>query len=89
MMFDITNEYSFTELQFWKKLIQENVYPRIIPSDKQLILIGNKIDKDSSREVQSSRAAVFAEDVGADFIEISAKTGKNVTEVYKLLNIKR
>lgn len=47
-----------------------------------LILIGNKSDLDSKRQVSTEEGAWFAEENGLIFMETSAKTAANVEEAF-------
>merc|ERR1712194_970290 len=48
-----------------------------------LTIVGNKIDLErQSRAVESEEARKYAESVGAAHIEVSAKTGKGVENVF-------
>ena len=90
MMFDITDKESFCDLSKWIELITTSVYPSVYPSvfptDKQLVLIGNKSDQENSRQVQTCQASSYAKEIGAKFIEISAKTGENVIDCLGMLD---
>ena len=48
------------------------------------ILVGNKIDR-SEREVTIEEGKKFAESYNMMFIETSAKTGENITELFEIL----
>lgn len=86
MMFDITSGESFSDLHALKDVIKESLYPNVLPLDKQIILIGNKLDLDRQREVESSIAETFAEEIGATFFEMSAKTGRNTCKLFRILS---
>ncbi|KAI9207501.1 ras-related protein R-Ras2-like protein [Polychytrium aggregatum] len=47
-----------------------------------LLLIGNKIDLDSERQVSKEEGAAKARQLGAEFIETSAKTSINVEKAF-------
>ena len=82
-MFDITSGESFSDLHDLTDIIRESLYPNVLPLDKQIILVGNKLDLDGRREVESSIAEIFAEEIGAKFFEISAKTGTNTCKLFR------
>lgn len=47
-----------------------------------IALIGNKIDLQDKREIESTEAERFAEEHGLLFMETSAKTGEHVSDVF-------
>jgi len=46
------------------------------------VLIGNKSDLENEREVSKEQGEELAREFGCQFMETSAKTGKNVTEAF-------
>ena len=50
-----------------------------------IILVGNKIDLAEKREVSTEEANSLADELGVVFIEVSAKTGVNVKNLFKNL----
>lgn len=74
LVFDIHNKLSFDNLQIWLEDIKKNV----TIMDKQIILIGTKIDM-PDRNVSTTEAQTFAiENNLAGYVEISSKTGVGV-----------
>ena len=49
------------------------------------MVVGTKIDLASDRQVPTDEGQALSEEMGAMFMEVSAKTGQNVKEVFKLL----
>ena len=47
-----------------------------------IALVGNKLDLQSKRAVQTDDAQAYAEENGLLFMETSAKAGTNVTDVF-------
>ena len=43
-----------------------------------IILVGNKVDRETDREVEKAVAEEYAEKQGIQYVEISAKTAKGV-----------
>lgn len=43
-----------------------------------MVLVGNKCDRNSDREVTLAQGAALAKSMGSDFVEASAKTSTNV-----------
>lgn len=78
---------SFVELSGWLKEIREHSHPETI-----VFLVGTKLDlelQSGMRKVTSEEGANYKKSINADaFMEVSAKTGENVKEVYFILNIK-
>lgn len=54
-------------------------------SGEKVILVGNKIDLDSLREVTAKDGRALADELGYLFAETSAKTGQGVDGVRPLL----
>ena len=59
------------------KELQKQANPNIV-----IALVGNKTDLSASREVGQDEAKSYAEDEGLLFLEVSAKTGDNVSETF-------
>lgn len=78
LMFDVTNYESFRSLNGWLQEIRSYARPHC-----QLFLIGNKIDATHYlRQVSSEEAGQWAAERGMTYFEISAKTGKNVHQLF-------
>ena len=73
VVYDITMKSSFINSNFWinetNDLKQEN---------SMFVLVGNKLDLESEREVSAKEAEAFAKEKKFLFFEVSAKTGENV-----------
>ena len=67
-VYDVTDEYTFTELDFWVKTIEE-----VLGKEPQLAVVGNKIDLFENQVVTKERGKNFANQIGAMFCESSAK----------------
>ena len=83
MVYDITDRKSFTDLQNW--LSEVDKYSR---EDVVKILVGNKKDLESNREVSIEEANRFAESLGMKYLETSAKDGINIEETFTNLVVK-
>ena len=73
LVFDITDRKSFMDVQNWldesDKYAKENVVK---------ILIGNKKDLETERKVSQTEARNFAESIGTNYFQTSAKDGLNI-----------
>ena len=78
IVYDITRRQSFENLINWIEDCKNSS-----PKTVFMVLIGNKCDLEKNREVSEEEGREFAEKYGMLFFETSAKTGKNVEEVFK------
>lgn len=53
--------------------------------DIPIVLVGTKLDLEDERQVSKEMAEALARDLGCPFIESSAKTDTNVTEVFETM----
>ena len=85
LTFDVTNTESFDNLKDWINSIKKNMEGNnvFIP----LIIIGNKIDMEDSREIQKEDAQKFATENKYKYFETSAKTGEGVDDAIRDLVI--
>ena len=51
----------------------------------QVLLVGNKIDLESERQVSTEEGRIFAKKEGLNFIEISAKDYKKVEGAFNVV----
>eukprot|EP00003_Mantamonas_plastica_P011103 TRINITY_DN2069_c0_g1_i2.p1 TRINITY_DN2069_c0_g1~~TRINITY_DN2069_c0_g1_i2.p1 ORF type:complete len:203 (+),score=29.23 TRINITY_DN2069_c0_g1_i2:444-1052(+) len=77
IVYDITDNNSFEAADNWVGELQRHASSNIV-----IYLVGNKCDLDSKRQVSTSEGTKFAETNGISFIECSAKTGKNISEMF-------
>ena len=77
VVYDITNKNTFQNVKSWiedcKKQSPKTVF---------LVLIGNKVDLEDRREVSYEEGSIYAQKNGMLFFETSAKTGKNIEEIF-------
>jgi Ras-related protein Rab-21 len=66
LVFDVTNHRSFEEVKSWVLELQKNVQEPMY-----LLLVGNKIDLVEQRTVSHEEAMVYAQSIGAQFVETS------------------
>jgi small GTP-binding protein len=76
LVFDITKYKSFSNLENWIKVINDNV------SSKMMCLIGNKSDLSEFRQVSKEEALIFAQKYGLKYIETSAKTNHRIEDAF-------
>ena len=79
LTYDISNHSSFEKLDFWYNDLKENVGDL---NELFVCLIGNKIDKENSREVTIEEANKFAKDKNLPYFEVSAKTGQGNKQLF-------
>jgi len=80
LVYDITKRQSFVNIEKWLKEIKLN-------SDAQciIILVGNKCDLESLRQVPTQEAKDYAQRCGLYFMETSAKDNINVDQAFSIL----
>ena len=78
IMFDVTNKKSFENIKKWNDIITRVAHPNVI-----LILVGNKVDLQDSREVSSEEGMELAKELKIYYMETSVKTNKNIDEVFE------
>ena len=85
LTYDITNSESFDNLKEWISSIKKNMEGKdiFIP----VIIIGNKIDMEESRETSKEDAEKFAKENNYKYFETSAKTGEGVDDAIRELVI--
>lgn len=79
LVYDITRRDSFESLNVW--LLDLKTYAPNV----SIILVGNKNDLESQREVSVEEGIEFAEKNGLAFFETSAKTAQNVDNCFTYL----
>ncbi|KAL4646868.1 ras-related protein Rab-5A [Arapaima gigas] len=77
VVYDITNEESFARAKNWVKELQRQASPNIV-----IALAGNKVDLANKRAVEFQGAQSYADDNSLLFMETSAKTSMNVSEIF-------
>ena len=78
LVYSIANRESFNNLEAW--LSQLNDVTDL--KKKPVVIIGNKKDLESTREVEFNEGKEFADSRNLHFYEVSAKTGENVQEAF-------
>jgi small GTP-binding protein len=80
VVYDITNRPSFEMLEPWIE-----GFTSVAGSDSDIVVVGNKTDLESERDVTQKEGRDWAVDRGLRFFETSAKTGANVKELFEAL----
>lgn len=80
LVYDITDAESFARVKKWVKELR-----KIVGSDIAIAIAGNKCDLEKNRNVLESDAVAYAESVGAQHYNTSAKANKGLTEVFNTL----
>jgi GTPase SAR1 family protein len=81
LMFDLTSEQSFLNVRNWLAQLQCHAYCE----DPDVILVGNKADREEARVISQTRAKELADKYSLPYIETSAFTALNVKESIEML----
>jgi len=77
LVYDVSSRESFEALPRWLEELENYVSPEVVK-----IVVGNKLDKEYSRQVPTEEGAAFAARMGCLFVEASAKTAVGVSEAF-------
>ena len=77
LVYDISKRSSFENLQNWIKEIRENTSESI-----SIMLLGNKIDLESSRAITKIEGEEYARKNQFLFMEVSALSGENIIQAF-------
>jgi len=78
MVYDITKAQTFKNVEKWMQELREYADP-----DIAIMLVGNKSDLKSNREVATEDAKAFAKKNSLLYIEASALDGENIKEAFQ------
>jgi len=78
VVYDITLKASFERAKAWVAELRQQGTPNMV-----IALAGNKADLSSNREVTEEDARAYASEQGLLFLETSAKSNYNVTELFE------
>ncbi|KIM87829.1 hypothetical protein PILCRDRAFT_814545 [Piloderma croceum F 1598] len=78
LVYDVSNRESFDALPRWYSELETYVSDSVVK-----IVVGNKVDKEFSRQVQTREGEAFATRMSSLFIEASAKTAVGVREAFQ------
>jgi small GTP-binding protein len=77
LVYDITNRASFQVLKSWAEELRTNGPPGIV-----MAVCGNKLDLEDARQTPLHEAKEFATEIGAFYIETSARDDENVERMF-------
>ncbi|XP_030641751.1 ras-related protein Rap-2a isoform X2 [Chanos chanos] len=78
LVYSLVNQQSFQDIKPMRdQIIRVKRYEKV-----PVILVGNKVDLESEREVSSSEGQALAEEWGCPFMETSAKSKTMVDELF-------
>jgi GTPase SAR1 family protein len=77
LVYSVTDKASFEHLEKWLEELTGHAEPGIL-----VMLVGNKSDLQSARQVSTQEGKDFAAKNGLSFIETSAKTGAQVDSAF-------
>ncbi|XP_028393782.1 ras-related protein Rab-10-like [Dendronephthya gigantea] len=80
LVYDITSETSFRNITKWFRRIEENAN-----EDVQKLIIGNKCDLESKREVSKESAEQFSRRHDVKVMECSAKQNINIDKAFQTI----
>uniref|UniRef100_A0A3B1JQR9 RAB42, member RAS oncogene family n=1 Tax=Astyanax mexicanus TaxID=7994 RepID=A0A3B1JQR9_ASTMX len=83
LVFDLGNRASFERVREWHAEVREHVRPHAV----LFVLVGHKSDReaDGERVVGREEAEKLAAQLGAPYVEASAKTGHDIQAPFELL----
>ena len=77
LVYDITDHSSFENIENWLDKVKVNCPPNVVT-----MLVGNKCDLESDRQVSREEAEAYAKSNGMLFTETSAKSFINIEESF-------
>ncbi|EDW07282.1 ras-related protein Rab-21 [Drosophila mojavensis] len=80
LVYDITDQDSFQKVKSWVRELKQ-----MRGSEIALIIVGNKTDLEEQRAISYETALRYAQTVGAQYVETSAKENDGVNELFELL----
>ena len=83
VVYDITDANSFSKAKQWINELKSARGDQVV-----ICLVGNKLDLQFIRVVQTTEAKQYAKLAGASYFETSAKTGSNIDQVFEDIALK-
>ena len=80
LIYDITNRKSFDNVKTWVNSIREEVSNKVV-----IVLVGNKVDLEKKRQVETEKGEKIADEFDMPFFECSALTGENINKAFETL----
>jgi len=80
VVFDISNRDTFSRVREWINELSQQCKGGV-----SLLVIGNKSDLESKRQVDHAQAEELANNVGARLVYTSAKTGEGIYQAFEIL----
>ncbi|XP_008799023.2 ras-related protein RHN1-like [Phoenix dactylifera] len=77
VVYDISSADSFARAKKWVQELQRQGNPHLV-----MVLVANKADLETKRQVDNEEGELYAQENGLFFIETSAKTAQNVNELF-------
>jgi GTPase SAR1 family protein len=81
IVYDISRASTFKTLKNWVDELKNQG-----PKDIAIAIAGNKSDLEESREIDRAMAQAYAEEIGALYLETSAKDDVNVQDIFVQLS---
>eukprot|EP01125_Pyxidicula_operculata_P016191 TRINITY_DN5542_c0_g1_i1.p1 TRINITY_DN5542_c0_g1~~TRINITY_DN5542_c0_g1_i1.p1 ORF type:complete len:696 (-),score=132.69 TRINITY_DN5542_c0_g1_i1:44-2131(-) len=81
VVYDVTDAESFFDVQKWVTAVKDVSGNE----NTQFILIGNKVDLASSRQITTAVGLEYARRQSLFFLETSAKSGKNINRAFQII----
>lgn len=80
LVYDITDKQSFRDIDTWLNEVEKHASENVVK-----LLVGNKCDLESQRQVTYQEGKELADSLGLKFLETSAKDKVNVDQSYLTL----
>lgn len=80
LVYDVTDDQSFQNIRNWIRNIEQHAADNV-----NKILVGNKADMESEKDVDYARGQALATEYDIKFFETSAKTNQNVVEAFEAI----
>ena len=78
LIYDVTDRRTFESIRNWVSIIREVATEKVT-----IYLVANKIDMKENRKVEREEGEKLAKELGLPFMEVSAKDGINVDEIFE------